>query len=155
MWPELLYSQQSSSAWFAAFCESPIVFHGFHYAIAVHADALRGQTLWSNRNEMIAHKNMTIRLLNNMLSHLDDHNVDIEIVIHAVLLLTHNDLRDNKVENSPQSALSPHFPYAGWLNVFGGIGAVQPHAQALQHLLERAGGLKALKFPGLASIIAL
>ena len=154
MWPDLLHDERSITAWYRAFTEHAIIFHGFHYAAAVHADALQGEKNLSRRPDMLVHKNQTIHLLNDMVARIDE--VDMEIVIHIVLMLTWNELEASKLESSLSSShLSPHFENAGWLNVFGQMGAVEPHMHVLQQLVDRAGGLNGLQFPGLASIIAL
>lgn len=155
MWPDLLHDTASITAWFIAFCEQPIIFHGFHYAAAAHADALRGVRTWSRQPDMLIHKSKTMLLLNQMITNLGQ--VDLEIVIHIVLMLTWNELEDDPTHLSIDSAshLSPPFPNAGWLNVFGNMAPVEAHAQALARLVDHAGGLQRLQFPGLASIIAL
>lgn len=153
MWPELLHDQQIAATWFSAFTDHSIIFRAFQYAAATHADALLGRMVWSNSREMLAHKLKTIHLLNQALARLD--SVDFEIVIHVVLLLASNELAGGNELSSQQTVFSPHFPTAGWLSVFANIKGPDQHVQALRILVERAGGLTTIQFPGLGAIIAL
>lgn len=109
---------------------------------------------------MLWHKNMTLKALRKLLIRLQTSDGDLEIAIHAVLLLASNDLSDKEFDlqeatSSQVIPISPHLPTAGWTQVFGKLVSHDDHAKILSLLVKRAGGLTHLAFPGLSGVIAL
>lgn len=157
IWPDLLHDETTSRQWFSAFCNHPVIYHGFHYAAAVHADALRGTVALSEQPQMLKHKIATIQQLRKMLSELESSGIGLEIAIHGVLLLASTEIRGDShgAEGQIRLPVSPHLPAAGWTTVFARLISDEGHATVLKLLLQRAGGLEGLTFPGLGSVIAL
>lgn len=134
------------------FCKHPVIFHGFNYASAIHQDILRNQVSRSTGKDTLAHKAETFRLLKELVPRLDDSNV--ELILFAVMIMWHYDLREEEIRDADVLPFSPHMPGANWLTVYGRTEGVEAHARPVKALLERAGGIQGLKLPGLAFAIS-
>jgi hypothetical protein len=102
--------KDAAKTWFAAFREQPLVYHGFHYGLAVHHDVLCNRVSWSTSRAGLLHKTRTIRLLNETLTTLNDDNI--EWAILAVLILAANELEPRKLACESVSLFDPHMPGA-------------------------------------------
>ncbi|KAK5698616.1 hypothetical protein LTR97_006262 [Elasticomyces elasticus] len=150
-WPNLL-TPEETTVWFQLFCKQPVIFHGFNYASATHGDILRNQVSRSSRRDMLAHKTQCFHLLRDLVANLDDDNV--ELVLFAVMIMWHYDLRDEEIGDTGSLPFVPHLPGANWLSVYGRTTGVEAHTRPLMNLLDRAGGIGNLKQPGLAFAIS-
>ncbi|KAK5681885.1 hypothetical protein LTS10_006419 [Elasticomyces elasticus] len=150
-WPNLL-TPEETAVWFQLFCKQPVIFHGFNYASATHGDILRNQVSRSSRRDMLAHKTQCFHLLRDLVANLDDDNV--ELVLFAVMIMWHYDLRDEEIGDTGSLPFTPHLPGANWLSVYGRTTGVEAHTRPLMNLLDRAGGIGNLKQPGLAFAIS-
>jgi hypothetical protein len=102
--------------WFELFRDCPLIFHAFHYALAIHHDLLCHQISWSKSQQVIAHKARTLSLLNKTLSHLSNENI--ELAILAVLVLASNELQSEKLLPDAVLLFDPHLPGANWNSVY-------------------------------------
>ncbi|KAK3635603.1 hypothetical protein LTR56_014643 [Elasticomyces elasticus] len=150
-WPNLL-TPEETAVWFQLFCKQPVIFHGFNYASATHGDILRNQVSRSSRRDMLAHKTQCFHLLRELVANLNDDNV--ELVLFAVMIMWHYDLRDEEIGDTGSLPFTPHLPGANWLSVYGRTTGVEAHTRPLMNLLDRAGGIGNLKQPGLAFAIS-
>ncbi|KAK3070752.1 hypothetical protein LTR53_009896 [Teratosphaeriaceae sp. CCFEE 6253] len=150
-WPNLL-TPEEATVWFHTFCKHPVIFHGFNYASATHQDILRNRVSRSARRDMLAHKTQTFHLLRELVADVNDDNV--ELILFAVMIMWHYDLKDEEISDSGSLCFVPHMPGANWLSVYGRTTGVEAHTRPLMSLLDRAGGITQLKMPGLAFAIS-
>ena len=152
--------------WFELFKERPLIFHAFHYALAIHHDLLCNQISWSKSKRVIAHKTQTLRLLNITLSDLSNENI--ELAILAVLVLASNELQPEKLLSDAVLLFDPHLPGANWNSVYArmdqvylhflksrkpvppGLTSLQvpAHGRAMFLLIQRRGGVNQIELPG-------
>ena len=114
IWPNLLMDRAAAMAWFSAFREQPIIFHAFHYAMAVHHDLLCNSASWTITKNCLRHKIRAIKLLNEILSSLNDDNI--EWAILAVVVLASNE--PEKTLTKSVWWFDPHLPSANWMSVY-------------------------------------
>jgi hypothetical protein len=129
IWPNLLIDKAASMKWFDLFRERPLIFHAFHYALAIHHDLLCNQISWSKSKQVIAHKTQTLRLLNQTLSDLSNENI--ELAILAVLVLASNELQPEKILSDVVLLFDPHLPGANWNSVYARMDQVCLHFLSL------------------------
>ena len=147
-WPNLL-TLDESSAWYAALCKHPAVFHGFVYATAAHQDILSSQLTRSSRKDMLTHKAKAFRSLRDLTLQATS-DAEIELLLFAVMVMWHYDLQDEQIAQDEILQFSPHMPGANWLSVYGRTQGVEAHTRPLWALVARLGGVQKLKMPGLA-----
>ena len=109
--------KRAARAWFEAFCQHPVIYHSFHYAIAVHRDVVSNRVLYSNSQEILAHKTQAIRLLNAVLAESSDAAVD--MIILTTLLLATTELQQEKLDGDLLLLFDPHLPTANWIAFMG------------------------------------
>jgi hypothetical protein len=152
IWPTLFENPETSAAWIQAYYTHPLLFHTFQCAAVGHLDILRDQVKKSVRRQVQAHKTLALRHLSAMISQWDDANVEPLILVTEVLGRTELDESKMLGEILP---FDPHLSVAtNWLNIYGRLDPVEAHIGAMHRLLDRAGGLKALKLYGLADHLA-
>ena len=127
--------KRGARAWFEAFCRHPVIYHSFHYAIAVHRDVVSNRVLYSNSQEILAHKTQAIRLLNAVLAESSDAAVD--MIILTTLLLATTELQQERIDGDLLLLFDPHLPTANWISVYGRIETVKLHARAMMALVIR------------------
>lgn len=145
--------REATGIWWDVFRTQPIIFHGFHYALTVHHDLLVNKVDWSSSRAGLMHKTATIRLLNRILSNLNDENI--EWAILAVLVLASNELKPDKIITGGPSMFRPHMPKGNWNEVYARMEQVPEHGRAMYLLILKRGGLKAIRLAGLAAVLAL
>lgn len=136
IWPNLLIDKAASTKWFELFKERPLIFHAFHYALAIHHDILCSRIDWSTSRQVIAHKSQTLRLLHSTLSNLSDENI--ELAILAILVLASNELQPEKLLSDNVLLFDPHLPGANWNSVYTRMDQVSGVVRALMCAKERA-----------------
>jgi hypothetical protein len=156
--PHLFGPTQTVSVWTSAFCQYPVVCLSLKFAVAVHRDLMANQLCESQKPEAIKDKLMTIRLLNNILCRdLDETTLDVALL--ATCILANNELNQDIMEENNHSTrtslrFSPPMPPSKQVRVYGHVSCVREHAIAAVQMVERRGGLHAIRFPGLAEKLA-
>ena len=150
-----LFLPDESTAFFAAFCQHPIIYHCFHYVYAVHRDVVQRQVLLSRSARALWHLSESFRLLNAIVGNLDRENIELALLTIVTLVKSHIDPDQINQDASHALLFTPHNHYADSLHVYGRTGIVEAHANAIVPLVHRAGGLNKLKFPGLSRSLAM
>lgn len=148
-------SEREIAWYFEAYCEHLIVFHAAAYSAANHQDRLRGEPLRTSSVEIIGHKIEAIRLLNTLLSDLD--NANIETVLMAMLCLMRKEPQEDQLQPDQMLLFRPHLPQVNGVDIYGRGMDSRPdgiHRHAIGYLITRAGGLGNLRSSGLAKAIA-
>ena len=109
--------------------------------------------------QTLKHKVRLIQLINEQLNDLD--NNDLDSIIWGVRCLwrvnaAHGVEQPLQIEDEVVELLFvPHLPNAGLLRFQGRTPSDDRHRDALYALVKRAGGLRNVKLPGMATVLAL
>lgn len=139
--PQEMEAQQLQIRW-DIYCKHPIVYHAFQYISVVHQGILRGQVPQPDRRPMLQHKAETMRLLQCMISNLDQDQQNLEVMLLAMYALVY-DIQDKPRTPRRKYILPfvPHMPLACWIGVYGRALMDLSHLPAINAILQKAGGV--------------
>ena len=137
--------------WFQAFCEHPVVYHGYSSAVIQHRALTRNHISAVDNHQMLTYRNTAIRLINDKLSNLKDE--DVEPVILGICTISLDDQLIPGLLPSGISLFVPHVPTTDCTNMYGRN--IQAHHSALVELTNRMGGIDELKLVTLARTVGL
>lgn len=154
VFPFHLPDQASREAWSRAVCWHPSAFHAFQYSAAVHQDLVSRQAINCVAPPALAQLHMSLELLRAEIS---SPCVDLEMMLLTVGLLATHDLNEEKMKAMYDSAplcFDPLIPPPSKLRVFAQLDYAEPHAQMMNWVVRKIGGLNAIQMPGLAATAA-
>jgi len=142
--------------WLQLFCQHPLVHHSFFNVAATHHDLCEDTISQSSSRSVLSHKVRAIGILGNLLStSLDRPNL--EILLLAVLCLGKNEITPAAMaqwSNASPLPVEPHIPTSP-IRLYGRFEMAREHRQAAATLVGLIGGLRNIRLPGLAGLVAL
>ncbi|KAK4954648.1 hypothetical protein LTR10_008081 [Elasticomyces elasticus] len=148
-------SPTAVAARFQAFCQRVPFYHAASYSAAIHHDVATKKLAKTQTQATIAHKIECIRLVNQLVSTLNDDPENLDLLLFLLTCLLNEEPTQAMLEREDRVHLfSPHQPAVGGVNIFGQCKTEQLHCDAVVLLVQRAGGLDGLRWPDLARVLA-
>ncbi|KAK4896691.1 hypothetical protein LTR27_005285 [Elasticomyces elasticus] len=148
-------SPTAVAARFEAFCERVPFYHAASYSAAIHHDVAMKKLAKTQTQATIAHKIECIRLVNQLVSTLNDDPENLDLLLFLLTCLLNEEPTQAMLDREDRVHLfSPHQPAVGGVNIFGQCKTEQLHCDAVVLLVQRAGGLGGLRWPDLPRVLA-
>ncbi len=153
-----------SRAWLQCALGSPMAFHAFIFAAALHHTYLRGKAELLNSRALellqLSHQTRAIQYINTLLAGTGGGPPSDDLLISILILAAHGPAEAQKalwVSQPESEPCHPTSPLAKAQNVdfYGSLGFVPAHMRALYTLVEQKGGLDKIDLYGLADTLAL
>lgn len=133
-----------------------MIFHTFHWTIAIHHDLVDCKIAASLTRESITHRLLGIQMLRSLLAKDMSHD-EVELAVLTVMSIALTELDQQVMDDMFSAAPLPFEPpmQTNDFNIQSRPRRDPRHGEIMAHLIRRLGSWDRVKLPGLASSLAM